>query len=179
MYDIQLVHLLVYDIQWIFKMQGVMIKIYMDNFFSSPDLFGDLTSKKLNWFWTVKTNRKGMPQDLGPMWTQQKWSDIQETTRGQLTAIPWRKSETLMYWRIITMHQQKVFPVMNKEMLKNIHFRGLPSCKSRGYGRQDGQQLLHQPSHTRWMKEVFFRLLHLVVLNNYILLYSHGGKNIS
>jgi hypothetical protein len=77
----------------------------MDYFFSSTDLFGDPTSKKLNWFWTVKTNRKGMPQDLRPTWIQWKWSDIQEMTRGQLTVIPQRKSETLTYWWIIMMHQ--------------------------------------------------------------------------
>jgi hypothetical protein len=73
------------------KLQGYGDKLHMDNFFPSPDLFGDLTSEKLNRFWTVKTNRKGMPRDLGPTRIQQKWSDIQETTRGQLTAIPRRK----------------------------------------------------------------------------------------
>jgi hypothetical protein len=36
----------------------------MDNFFSSPELFDDLTKKKINCCGTVRLNRKGIPEDL-------------------------------------------------------------------------------------------------------------------
>jgi hypothetical protein len=39
-------------------------KLYMDNFFSSPDLFDELITKKISCCGTVRLNRKGLPQDL-------------------------------------------------------------------------------------------------------------------
>ena len=38
----------------------------MYNYFSSPDLFDDLAMKQISCCDTVRPNRKGMPQDLGP-----------------------------------------------------------------------------------------------------------------
>jgi hypothetical protein len=40
-------------------------KLYMDNFFSSPDLFDDLHTKAINCCGTVRPNQKGMPRDFG------------------------------------------------------------------------------------------------------------------
>jgi hypothetical protein len=46
------------------RVENVGHKHYMDNFFSSPDLFDDLHSRKVNCCGTVRLNRKGMPQEL-------------------------------------------------------------------------------------------------------------------
>jgi len=48
------------------KIQGRGHKLYMDSYFSSPDLFDDLATKQIYCCGTVRLNRKGMPQDLGP-----------------------------------------------------------------------------------------------------------------
>ena len=41
-------------------------RLYMDSFVSSPELFDDLVKKQVYRCDTVRPNRKGMPQDLGP-----------------------------------------------------------------------------------------------------------------
>jgi hypothetical protein len=46
------------------KIQGRVHKLYMDNIFSSPELFNDLVTKQIYCCGTVRPNRKGMPQDL-------------------------------------------------------------------------------------------------------------------
>ena len=48
------------------KIQGRGHKLYMDNYFSSPELFKDLAMKQIYCHGTVRPNRNGMPQDLGP-----------------------------------------------------------------------------------------------------------------
>ena len=62
----------------------------MDNYFSSPDLFDDLATKQIYCCGTVRPNRKGMPQDLGPKRMTLRQGDIQVRTRAELTAILWR-----------------------------------------------------------------------------------------
>ncbi|PSN35194.1 PiggyBac transposable element-derived protein 4, partial [Blattella germanica] len=41
------------------KVEGVGHKLFMDNYFSSPDLFNDLHERKINCCGTVRHNRKG------------------------------------------------------------------------------------------------------------------------
>ena len=48
-------------------------KLYMDNFFSSPELFDDLVKKQIYCRGTVRPNRKRMPQGLKPKTTKMKW----------------------------------------------------------------------------------------------------------
>ena len=70
--------------------EGVGHKLYMDNFFSSPDLFDDLAQKKISCCGTVRLNRKGMPNDLLPKTQKLKRGDIRVRTRGDLTAVVWK-----------------------------------------------------------------------------------------
>ena len=65
-------------------------KLYMDNFFSSPELFDDLVKKQIYCCGIVRPNRKGMPQDLRPKTTKLKRGDTHVRTRAGLTAILWR-----------------------------------------------------------------------------------------
>jgi hypothetical protein len=46
------------------RVENVGHNLYMDNFFSSPDLFTNLHSRKINCCGTVRLNRKGMPQEF-------------------------------------------------------------------------------------------------------------------
>jgi hypothetical protein len=72
------------------RVEGQGHKLYMDSFFSSPDLFENLTKKKINYCETVRPNRKGMPQDLGREILRLKRGEIQVRTRGDLTALIWK-----------------------------------------------------------------------------------------
>jgi hypothetical protein len=62
-------------------------KLCMDSFFSSPDLFNNLTKQKINCCRTVWPKRKGMLSDLLPPNKQLKCGDILSTTRDDLTAV--------------------------------------------------------------------------------------------
>ena len=62
-------------------------KLYMDNFFSSPELFDDLANKQIYCCGTVRPNRRGMPQDLRPKTTKLKRGNIRVRTRVDLTEI--------------------------------------------------------------------------------------------
>ena len=70
--------------------EGVGHKLYMDNFFSSPDLFDDLAQKKISCCGTVRLNRKGMPKDLLPKTLKLKRGDLRVRTRGYMTAVAWK-----------------------------------------------------------------------------------------
>jgi len=71
------------------KIEGRGHKLYMDNFFSSPELFDDLANKQIYCCGTVGPNRKGMPQDLVLKTTKLKRGDIHVRTRAGLTAVLW------------------------------------------------------------------------------------------
>ena len=64
-------------------------KLYMDSFFSSPDLYDDLAQKIL-FCGTVRPHRKNMPKDLRPKTLRLKRGDIRVRTRGGLTAVVWK-----------------------------------------------------------------------------------------
>jgi hypothetical protein len=51
-------------------------KLYMDNFFSSAELLGDLKKKKINTCGTVRLNRKGMSEDLRYKAVELGWGKI-------------------------------------------------------------------------------------------------------
>jgi hypothetical protein len=64
------------------KVEGHGHKLYVD-FFSSPNLFADLTKQKINCCGTVRPNRNGMPQNLLP------WNQATETRRYSFSDKRW------------------------------------------------------------------------------------------
>lgn len=48
------------------KVEGVGHKLYMDNYFSSPALYDDLLTRKINSCGTVRYNRRELPQEINP-----------------------------------------------------------------------------------------------------------------
>jgi len=90
------------------KIQGRGHKLYMDNSFSSPDLFIDLATKQIYCCGTVRPNRNGMPQDLGPKRVTLRWGDIQVRTRAELTAFCGETNGTYLFWHTYMIHQQRV-----------------------------------------------------------------------
>jgi len=67
--------------------EGFGHKLYMDNFFSSPDLFDDLAQKKISCCGTSRLHRKGMHKDLKLKTLRLKRGDIRVKTNGDLTAV--------------------------------------------------------------------------------------------
>jgi len=71
------------------KIEGFGHKLYLDNFFSSPELLDDLANKQIYCCGTVRPNRRGMPHDLALKATKLKWGDICVRTRADLMATLW------------------------------------------------------------------------------------------
>ena len=70
--------------------EGFVHKLYVDNFYSSPDLYDDLVQKKIFCCGIVRLHRKGMPKDLKPKTLRLNRGDIRVRTRGDMTAVVWK-----------------------------------------------------------------------------------------
>ena len=151
------------------KVQGRDHKLYMDNYFSSPNLFDDLAMKNIYCCGTVQPYRNGMPQDFGPMRMRLEQGDLQVWTRGDLTAILWRDKRDI-------------------HILTNIHDPPAEDnfCNSNGkaiklqivadYNRHMGDRMANLYSINcrtwKWTKKLFFHLFDPAILNSYILFSS-------
>ena len=62
----------------------------MDNYFSSPDLYNNLTKQKINCCGTVPPNHKGMPDDFRSKKLKLKWGDVRVRTSSDMTAVVWK-----------------------------------------------------------------------------------------
>ena len=163
------------------KIEGHGHKLYMDNFFSSPELFDDLANKQIYCCGTVRPNRKGMPQDLKPKTTKLKRGDIRVRTRADLTAILWRdKRDVCMLTNIHNAPAEGNFcnaggkAIKPQIVMDYNHHMGYVDKGDRMANRYSISR------HTlKWKKKLFFHLLNLAILNSYILHFSCGGKKIS
>jgi hypothetical protein len=72
------------------RIEGVGHKLYMDNFFSSPDLFDELKTKDITCCGTVRLNRKGLPDDFRRRQFRLKKGDIRVRVRGDMTTLIWK-----------------------------------------------------------------------------------------
>ncbi|PNF42631.1 hypothetical protein B7P43_G01270 [Cryptotermes secundus] len=72
------------------RIEGLGHKQYMDNFFSSPDLFDELMTKNITCCGTVRPNWKGLPDDFRRRQFQLKKGDIRVRVRQNLTALVWK-----------------------------------------------------------------------------------------
>ena len=72
------------------RVKGHGHKLYMDNYFSSPDLYSDLTKQKINCCGTMQPNGKGMPDDFRSKKLKLKWGDVRVKTGGDITAVVWK-----------------------------------------------------------------------------------------
>ena len=69
--------------------EGFGHKLYMDSFFSSPDLYNDLAQKEILCCGTVRPYRKNMSKDLRPKTLRLTRGDIHVRTRGDLSVVVW------------------------------------------------------------------------------------------
>jgi hypothetical protein len=99
------------------KIQGCGHKLYMNNYFSSPDLYRDLTKQKINCCGTVRPNHKRMPDDFRSKILKLKRGEVRVRTSGDMTALVWKDKRDVYctYSQTFTIHQQKVTFVMRVE----------------------------------------------------------------
>ncbi|GFG33441.1 hypothetical protein Cfor_12401 [Coptotermes formosanus] len=65
-------------------------KLHMHNYFSSPDLYNDVTKQKTNCCRRVRPNRTGMPHDFRSKTLRLRRGDVRARTNGDLTAVVWK-----------------------------------------------------------------------------------------
>jgi hypothetical protein len=160
------------------KVEGHGYKPYMDNFFSSPDLFDDLTKRKISCCRTVRPNRKGMPRDLLPQNNRLKRGDILSRTRDDLTAMVWRDKKEVHL--LTNMHH----PPANGNFCDE-HGNAIKPEIIQDYNRHMGyvdlgDRMTHsysiQRRTWRWTKKLFFHLLDMTILNSFLLFTACGTK---
>jgi len=160
---------------------GVGLKLYMDNFFSSPDLYVDLIQKKIYCCGTVRLNRWGMPKDLKHKTLRLKRGDIRVRTRGELTAVVWRDKRDI--GTLTNIHDPP-----SKDNFRDEHRNAIKPAIVADYNRHMGyvdkaDRMANSYTASRrtwnWTKKLFFHLLDMTILNSFILLSTCGGKKIS
>jgi hypothetical protein len=95
------------------RVEGVGHNLYMDNFFSSLDLFDDLHIRPISCCGTVRQNHKGM---LGYFDTKTiNWNRATCMLGWEVSWQQWfgKTSVICAYWLRCTDHQQKATSVMN------------------------------------------------------------------
>jgi len=163
------------------RVEGVGHKLYIDNFFTSPDLYDDLIQKKIYCCGTVRLNRQGMPKDLKHKTLRLKRGDIRVRTRGDLTAVVWRDKRDV--GMLTNIHDPP-----SKGNFRDEHGNAIKPAIVADYNRHMGyvdkadrmaNSYMANRRTWKWTKKLFFHLLDMTILNSYILLSTCGGKKIS
>ena len=67
--------------------KGCGHKLYMDSYFSSPDLYINLKKQKINSCCTIRLNHKGMPDNFRGKIQKLKLNDVRVRSSGDMTAV--------------------------------------------------------------------------------------------
>jgi hypothetical protein len=160
------------------RIEGVGHKLYMDNFFSSPDLFDELMTKDITCCGTVRPNRKGLPDDFRRRQFRLKKGDIRTRVRGDMTALVWKDKRDV--YLLTNMHCPPAEGNFCDE-----HGNAIKPAIVADYNAHMGyvdkaDRMANSYSISRrtwkWTNKLFFHLLDLTVLNSFILLSSCGAK---
>ncbi|PNF43126.1 hypothetical protein B7P43_G18025 [Cryptotermes secundus] len=160
------------------RIEGVGHKLYMDNFFSSPDLFDELMTKKITCCGTVRPNRKGLPDDFRRRQFRLRKGDIRVRVRQNMTALVWKDKRDV--YMLTNMHSppaegnfcgehgNATKPAVVADYNKHMGYVDKADRMANSYGicRRTW----------KWTNKLFFHLLDLTILNSYILLSSCGAK---
>jgi hypothetical protein len=150
----------------------------MDNYFSFPDLYNNLTKQKINCCGTVPPNHKGMPDNFRSKELKLKRGDVRVRTSGDMTAVVWKDKYNVHM--LTNMHDppaegnfcDESGNALKPEIVEhyNQHMRYV--------NKSDRMANSYSISHRtwKWMKKFFIHLLDLTILNSYILLRSCGSK---
>ena len=167
--------------------QGKGHCVFIDNFYTSPQLLLDLLAHSTYCVGTVKTNRKDFPVQLIPEETMDPGS-FRFATAGQLTAVWWRDRRDV--YALSTMHNKSVVNVL-KRPKGSREKRPLP-CPSiiDDYNQYMGgvdlidQHLSYYTMTKRrslkWWKKVFWRLIDITIVNAWIIFHkNHPNSSIN
>jgi hypothetical protein len=164
------IHATVKSLTW--RTEGADYKLYVDNVFSSLDLFDDLHTRAINCCGIVRQNCKGMLGDSGNKTLNLKWGDTHARVRGGLTAVIWEGKRDMCI---------QTTPQVNfcEELGELIN---VPSLKTTVGTWATWKKGTKWPIYSisqrtwKWTKTLFFHLLDQTILNSYFILTSCSCK---
>jgi hypothetical protein len=150
----------------------------MDNYFSSPDLYNDLTKQKINCCGTVRPNLKAMPDDFRSKELKLKQGDVRIRTSGDMTAVVWK--DKCNVHMLANMHDPPAEGNFCDESGNALKPEIVEHYIQHMWYVNKSDRMANSYSISRrtwkWTKKLFFHFLDLTVLNSYILLMSCGSK---
>ena len=156
--------------------------VYMDNYYSSPDLFLELHNKECFACGTCRKNRKNLPKAVTAVKLKRKGDCVFRRDGPLLCLKWWEKKDVLMLSTIheaIFVETGKVDRVGNKiEKPEAVYYY----CSRMG-GVDLSDQLLNYftflRKSTKWSRKLLIHLFNLVILNAYILNKHYGSKKLT
>jgi hypothetical protein len=160
------------------RIQGLGHKIYMDSYFSSPDLFDDLLGRKINSCGTVRSDRRGLPPDIRQKSLKLKKGDVVTRVKGHLSVVRWKDKRDV--YVLSNIHP----PPVDGNFLDDSGHAVKPHViedynTHMGYVDKSDRMTNSYGIARRtwkWTKKLFFHLLDMTILNSFLLHKSCGGK---
>ena len=155
--------------------------VYMDNYYTSPDLFWELHNKEVFSCGTCRKNRKNMPKAVTQAGLRNNKGDCVFRRDGPLLALKWRekKKDVVM---LSTIHEASFVETgkVDREGKKIEKPEAVYYYCSRMGGVDLSDQLLHYftflRKSTKWSRKLLIHLFNLVILNAYILNKHYGSR---
>nr|CAH7726170.1 unnamed protein product [Callosobruchus chinensis] len=150
--------------------------LFLDNFYSSPDLAQKLAGQRTDCVGTMRINRKGIPVEIKAK-KLEKGESIAMFTKKQMI-MKWKdKKDVIM---ISSIHDNKIVEIEKRGKIIKKPEVVLSYNKDMG-GVDLSDNFLHFYSLDRthlkkYYKKIFFHLLNITILNTYILYKQSGGK---
>ena len=144
--------------------------VYMDNFYSSPQLFDELLKNNTHACGTVRANRKGLPKALTGL--KLKKGDICYRRKGRTLAIKWHdKRQVFILTTIHSAHEMDV--KLNFEGKRVVKPVAVNDYNQFMLGVDLNDQMVGYYSYNRrtrkWSKKLMNHLLDVIMTNAYIL----------
>lgn len=159
-------------------------RIYMDNYYSSPELFYELYFKETYACGTVRSNRKGLPKAVTiPNKSKLSPDDCVFRRQGPLLAIRWMDKRPVTM--LSTIHEAVEVPVKKRTWHGNIRTKPLLVVDYTNLmsGVDLSDQYLASYSFLKksfkWWRKLLVHLFNMLLLNAYILNKKYGSKKMT
>ena len=161
--------------------------IYMDNYYTSPELFSELYCRETYACGTVKLNRIGMPMSVKN--AQLKPLESVYLRNGPLLCLKWsgekKKSKKKPVTILSTIHQATELLTKKKDRHGNRIPKPVPVYEytkyMSGVDLSDQYMSFHVAlrKSMKWSRKLFFHLFNMVILNSYLLNKKFGKRKLS
>ena len=161
--------------------------VYMDNYYTSPELFSELYYRQTYACGTVRNNRKGLPVTV----KNAKLKPLESIflRKGPLLCLKWsgekKKSKKKPVLMLSTIHSATELLTKKKDSHGNRIPKPVPiyqyTKKMSGVDISDQYMSFHVAlrKSMKWSRKLFFHLLNMIVLNSFLLNKKFGRKKMN